>query len=48
MIHVSDLESSIDTILRRLIDHKFVISSINTRRTTLEDVFLSLTGRGLK
>ena len=48
VLHVDDIDSSIDAILRRLIEHKFVISSINTRRTTLEDVFLSLTGRGLK
>lgn len=48
VLHVSDIDSSIDAILRRLIDHQFVISSINTRRTTLEDVFLSYTGRGLK
>ena len=48
VLHVDDIDSSIDAILRRLIEHKYVISSINTRRTTLEDVFLSLTGRGLK
>jgi ABC-2 type transport system ATP-binding protein len=48
VLHVSDIDSSIDAILRRLLSHKFVISSINTRRTTLEDVFLNLTGRGLK
>lgn len=48
VLHVPDIDSSIDAILRRLIDNKYVISSINTRRTTLEDVFLSLTGRGLK
>ncbi len=48
VLHVDNIDSSIDAILRRLIDHKYVISSINTRRTTLEDVFLSLTGRGLK
>lgn len=48
VLHVVDINASIDGILRRLIEHKFVISSFNTRRTTLEDVFLSLTGRGLK
>jgi ABC-2 type transport system ATP-binding protein len=48
VLHVDNIDSSIDAILRRLLSHKFVISSINTRRTTLEDVFLSLTGRGLK
>jgi len=48
VLHVDNIDSSIDAILRRLIDHKYVISSIKTRRTTLEDVFLSLTGRGLK
>lgn len=48
VLHVSDIDSSIDAILRRLIDHKYVISSINTRHTTLEDVFLNLTGRGFK
>ncbi|MFX1465339.1 MAG: ATP-binding cassette domain-containing protein [Promethearchaeota archaeon] len=48
VLHVDNIDSSIDAILRRLIDNKYVISSIKTRRTTLEDVFLNLTGRGLK
>jgi len=48
VLYVTDIDASIDMILRRLIAHNFVISSINARRTSLEDVFLCLTGRGLK
>jgi ABC-2 type transport system ATP-binding protein len=44
VVHVDDAEKRLEKIIKSLISNKYHITSVNLRESSLEDVFLKLTG----